>query len=357
MDGEWWIVLFLRGKLDYFVFPAKWFERMEMNIFDQVRRCEKSFFFWSQFYIREFYFLKHFRRGICWNNVCWNFFIPWRIKNSWQKDHLLNKFDNPWRREKKDKYFVTYRLRERKNYTTISMLFNVPASEADLRTDLLACRLRNTEEEKKTSRLHVSSFLLPFFSSLFFFILGSSLLLLLLQKFRLPGKSWDPIIRVSSIVMQITITNRRQGRSPDDIAGKESSWIPSTRGRILFSTWHPGSPRGSFEDRGSEKKVVATLSSTGRSTSSTRVLLLNSLQLTIKILVTSSSSLCARVTCTTVSFKNIVGGGGGEEIVVLIWVEKRYEAKSMKEEEENYFVEIDGGYVLFRDIGEKNCAI
>lgn len=29
----------------------------------------------------------------------------------------------------------------------------------------------------------------------------------------------------------------------------------------------------------------------------------------------------------------------------------------MKEEEENYFVEIDGGYVLFRDIGEKNCAI
>ena len=105
MDGEWWIVLFLRGKLDYFVFPAKWFERMEMDIFDQVRRCEKSFFFWSQFYIREFYFLKHFRRGICWNNVCWNFFIPWRIKNSWQKDHLLNKFDNPWRREKKDKYF------------------------------------------------------------------------------------------------------------------------------------------------------------------------------------------------------------------------------------------------------------
>ena len=94
MDGEWWIVLFLRGKLDYFVFPAKWFERMEMDIFDQVRRCEKSFFFWSQFYIREFYFLKHFRRGICWNNVCWNFFIPWRIKNSWQEDHLLNKFDN-----------------------------------------------------------------------------------------------------------------------------------------------------------------------------------------------------------------------------------------------------------------------
>lgn len=103
------------------------------------------------------------------------------------------------------------------------MLFNVPASEADLRTDLLACRLRNTEEEKKTPRVHVSSFLLPFFSSLFFFIPGSSLLLLLLQKFRLPGKSWDPIIRVSSIVMQITITNRRQGRSPDDIAGKESS--------------------------------------------------------------------------------------------------------------------------------------
>lgn len=29
-----------------------------------------------------------------------------------------------------------------------------------------------------------------------------------------PGKSQDPITRVSSIVMQITITNRRQGRGP-----------------------------------------------------------------------------------------------------------------------------------------------
>lgn len=122
------------------------------------------------------------------------------------------------------------------------------------------------ETPKRKKRL--GSMFLPslFFLSIFFISGSSLLLLLLLQKFRLPGKSWDPIIRVSSIVMQITITNRRQGRSPDDIAGKESSWIPSTRGRILFSTWHPGSPRGSFEDRGSEKKVVARFSSTGRST-------------------------------------------------------------------------------------------
>lgn len=211
-------------------------------------------------------------------------------------------------REKR-KHGVFRNLSREKENTTISMLFNVPASEADLRRDLLACRLRNTEEEKEETLLHVSSFLPPFFSLFFFYLL----LLLLLQKFRLPGKSWDPIIRVSSIVMQITITNRRQGRSPDDIAGKESWWIPSTRGRILFSTWHPGSPRGSLEDRGSEKKVVARFSSTGRSTSSTRVLLLDSLQLTIKILVTSSSSLRARVTCTTVSFKNIVGGGEEED--------------------------------------------
>lgn len=37
------------------------------------------------------------------------------------------------------------------------------------------------------------------------------------------GKSQDPIIRVSSIVMQITITNRRQGRGPlPDIVEQES---------------------------------------------------------------------------------------------------------------------------------------
>ena len=48
-------------------------------------------------------------------------------------------------------------------------------------------------------------------------------LLLPVQKFRLPGKSWDPIIRVSSIVMQITITNRRQGRSPGRYRGKRIS--------------------------------------------------------------------------------------------------------------------------------------
>lgn len=252
-------------------------------------------------------------------------------------------------REKR-KHGVFRNLSREKENTTISMLFNVPASEADLRRDLLACRLRNTEEEKEETLLHVSSLpsFLPFF--LYFFYL---LLLLLLQKFRLPGKSWDPIIRVSSIVMQITITNRRQGRSPDDIAGKESWWIPSTRGRILFSTWHPGSPRGSLEDRGSEKKVVARFSSTGRSTSSTRVLLLDSLQLTIKILVTSSSSLRARVTCTTVSFKNIVGEGR-RKIVVLIRVEKKYEVDGGGggDGSRSYFVEIDGGYILFREISK-----
>lgn len=50
------------------------------------------------------------------------------------------------------------------------MLFNVPASEADLRRDLLACRLRNTEEEKEETLLHVSSLpsFLPFF--LYFFL-------------------------------------------------------------------------------------------------------------------------------------------------------------------------------------------
>lgn len=36
----------------------------------------------------------------------------------------------------------------------------------------------------------------------------------LLLSFRPLSKSQDPIIRFSSIVMQITITNRRQGRSP-----------------------------------------------------------------------------------------------------------------------------------------------
>lgn len=142
-----------------------------------------------------------------------------------------------------------------------------------------------------------------FFSSIFFFFLSPALLLpflLLLQKFRLPGKSWDPIIRVSSIVMQITITNRRQGRSPDDIAGKESPWIPSTRGRILslslfyLAPWEPSRISFSRIEEARKRWWQGCWWSTGRSTSSTRVLL-NGLQLTIKILVTSSSPLCARL--------------------------------------------------------------
>lgn len=145
-------------------------------------------------------------------------------------------------------------------------------------------------------------FLLLFFLYFFFFLSPALLLpfLLLLQKFRLPGKSWDPIIRVSSIVMQITITNRRQGRSPDDIAGKESPWIPSTRGRILslslfyLAPWEPSRISFSRIEEARKRWWQGCWWSTGRSTSSTRVLL-NGLQLTIKILVTSSSPLCARL--------------------------------------------------------------
>lgn len=254
-------------------------------------------------------------------------------------------------------YFVTYRERKKTRRFPCSLTF-LPRR---LIYEEIFSRVDYETPRRKKKRL--CSTFLPFLpSSLFFSIFFYLLLLLLLQKFRLPGKSWDPIIRVSSIVMQITITNRRQGRSPDDIAGKESWWIPSTRGRILFSTWHPGSPRGSLEDRGSEKKVVARFSSTGRSTSSTRVLLLDSLQLTIKILVTSSSSLRARVTCTTVSFKNIVGEGR-RKIVVLIRVEKKYEVDGGGggDGSRSYFVEIDGGYILFREIsgggGEKSLEI
>lgn len=72
-------------------------------------------------------------------------------------------------REKR-KHGVFRNLSREKENTTISMLFNVPASEADLRRDLLACRLRNIEEEKEETLLHVSSlpsFLPPFFSLFF----------------------------------------------------------------------------------------------------------------------------------------------------------------------------------------------
>lgn len=133
-------------------------------------------------------------------------------------------------------YFVTYRERKKTRRFPCSLTF-LPRR---LIYEEIFSRVDYETPRRKKKRL--CSTFLPFLpSSLFFSIFFYLLLLLLLQKFRLPGKSWDPIIRVSSIVMQITITNRRQGRSPDDIAGKESWWIPSTRGRILLylAPWEP----------------------------------------------------------------------------------------------------------------------
>lgn len=145
---------------------------------------------------------------------------------------------------------------------------------------------RGEKEREPTSR----SFLLICLSrTLSYFSLRLSLfpllllLLLLFQKFRLPGKSWDPIIRVSSIVMQITITNRRQGRSPDDIAGKESLGLPFPLLEAESSTWHPIASR-TFSMEEARKRCrswqLRVQAGPGSSTSRFNVQ-------TIKILITS----------------------------------------------------------------------
>lgn len=167
------------------------------------------------------------------------------------------------------------------------MLFNVSTSESDLRQIFSRVDYETWRERARADLAFFSSYL-PLSLTLSYFsfrlsLLPPLLLLLLFQKFRLPGKSWDPIIRVSSIVMQITITNRRQGRSPDDIAGKESLGLPFPLLEAESSTWHPIASR-TFSMEEARKRCrswqLRVQAGPGSSTSRFNVQ-------TIKILITS----------------------------------------------------------------------
>ena len=160
-----------------------------------------------------------------------------------------------------------------------------------------------TKPRKERVRADLAPLLLPRLLHHLLLLLLPPPLLLPVQKFRLPGKSWDPIIRVSSIVMQITITNRRQGRSPGRYRGKRISvgslslslsfslswfrWFHA-RGRIFFYL-APRCLEDLALDRGSKKKVpVVAASSTYRLVQRLEHHLELRLNVqTIKILVTS----------------------------------------------------------------------
>ena len=149
-----------------------------------------------------------------------------------------------------------------------------------------------TKPRKERVRADLAPLLLPLLLHHLLLLLLPPPLLLPVQKFRLPGKSWDPIIRVSSIVMQITITNRRQGRSPGRYRGKRIS-VGSlslslslslclgsagfTREAESSSTWHPGASRTSLSIEEARKRCrswqlrVRTGWSRGSSTTSSFV--------------------------------------------------------------------------------------
>lgn len=102
-------------------------------------------------------------------------------------------------------YFITITRSGRDIYAMLDCL------------EVLACRFRKCRTER-------GGFLFSFYSPCS------------------PGKFQDPIIRVSSIVMQITITNRRRGRDPLRYRGTEifsfspspfSSALPSSSSRYL----------------------------------------------------------------------------------------------------------------------------
>lgn len=161
--------------------------------------------------------------------------------------------------------------------------------------------------------------------------------------------------------MQITITNRRQGRSPDDIAGKESPWIPSTRGRILslfyLAPWEPSRISFSRIEEARKRWWQGCWWSTGRSTSS------SSQRFAVDD-KNSGNELVAALRTTgspapLFPLKILLATGG--EIVVLIRVEKKYgevDGGGRRERFEKLFarciVEMNEGYIISRDKKKNN---